>query len=101
MSLGSQALMQHIWTKTRSQGLGRFLHDGLTIVKFTQSQIDPYLYYHSRLVFVVYIDDFFMLSPTDDIIDQAIKDLKSTEPWFKMEDQGTVNDSLAFKSNKL
>ena len=53
-------------------------------VKFTQSQIDPCLYYHSGLIFLVYIDDYRMLSPTDDIIDQVIKDLKSAEPWFKV-----------------
>ena len=76
---------------------GDFLHQGLTTASFKQSQVDPCLYYHQGIIFLVYIDDCLLLSATDELIDQDINDLCSTEPGFNMEDQGTVNDFLGIQ----
>ena len=46
---------------------------------------------------LVYIDDCLLVSPSDDIIDQAIRDLQQADSRFNMEDQGTANDFLGIK----
>ena len=76
---------------------GDFLHQGLTKASFKQSQVDPCLYYHPGLIFLVYIDDCLLLSAKDELINQGIKDLCAVEPRFNMEDQGTVNDFLGIQ----
>ena len=76
---------------------GDFLHQGLTKASFEQSKVDPCLYYREGLIFLVYIDDCLLLSPSDKLIDQGISDLRKAEPCFNMEDQGTVNDFLGIQ----
>ena len=76
---------------------GDFLHQGLTKASFTQSQVDPCLYYRPGLIFLVYIDDCLLLSSKDELIDQGINDLCAAEPRFNMEDQGSVNDFLGIQ----
>ena len=76
---------------------GDFLHQGLTKASFEQSKVDPCLYYQEGLIFLVYIDDCLLLSPSDKLIDQGINDLRTAEPRFNMEDQGTVNDFLGIQ----
>ena len=76
---------------------GDFLHRGLTKASFTQSQVDPCLYYRPGLIFLVYIDDCLLLSSKDELIDQGIHDLRAAEPRFNMEDQGSVNDFLGIQ----
>ena len=63
---------------------GDFLHQGLTKASFKQSQVDPCLYYHPGLIFLVYIDDCLLLSSTDELIDQGIHDLRAAEPHFNI-----------------
>ena len=70
---------------------------GLTKASFKQSQVDPCLYYHPGLIFLVYIDDCLLLSAKDELINQGIKDLHAVEPCFNMEDQGTVKDFLGIE----
>ena len=76
---------------------GDFLHQGLTKASFKQRQVDPCLYYHPGLIFLVFIDDCLLLSAKDELIDQGIQDLHSVEPCFNMEDEGTVNDFLGIQ----
>ena len=76
---------------------GDFLHRGLTKASFEQSKVDPCLYYREGLIFLVYLDDCLLLSPSDKLIDQGIHDLCTAEPHFNMEDQGTVNDLLSIQ----
>ena len=76
---------------------GDFLHQGLTKASFEQSKVDPCLYYREGLIFLVYIDDCLLLSPSDKLIDQGIHDLCTAEPRFNMEDQGAVNDFLGIQ----
>ena len=76
---------------------GDFLHQGLTKVSFKQSQVDLCLYYRPGLIFLVYIDDCFLLRAKDELIDQGINDLCTAEPRFNMESQGTVNDFLGIQ----
>ena len=58
---------------------GDFLHEGLMKPNVQQSQVNPCLYYRPGLVFLIYIDDCLLLGPSDDLIDQAIKDLQAAE----------------------
>ena len=76
---------------------GNFLHQRLAKASFEQSKVDPCLYYREGLIFLVYIDDCLLLSPSDKLIDQGIDDLRKAEPRFNMEDQGTVNDFLGIQ----
>ena len=76
---------------------GDFLHQGLTKAAFEQSKVDPCLYYREGLIFLVYIDDCLLLSPSDKLIDQGINNLCTAEPRFNMEDQGSVNDFLGIQ----
>ena len=76
---------------------GDFLHQGLIKASFKQSQVDPCLYYHPSLIFLVYIDDCLLLSAKDKLINQGIQDFHAAEPHFNMEDQGTVNDFLGIQ----
>ena len=77
---------------------GDFLHQGVARVSFKESQVDPCLYYHPGLIFLVYIDDCLLLSAKDELINQGIQDLHAAEPRFNMEDQGTVNDFLCIQA---
>ena len=45
----------------------------------------------------MYIDDCLLLSAKDELIDQGITDLRSAEPRFNMENQGTVNNFLGIQ----
>ena len=76
---------------------GDFLHYGLMKAHFKQGQVDPCLYLHPGIIFLVYIDDCLLISPMDDLINQGIKDLHSAESHFKMEDQGAINDFLSIQ----
>ena len=73
------------------------LQGDITKASFTQSQVDPCLYYRPGLIFLVYIDDCLLLSSKDELIDQGIHDLCAAEPRFNMEDQGSVNDFLGIQ----
>ena len=61
------------------------------------SKIDPCLYYCPEIIFLVYINDCLLFALSDDLINQAIKDIRMTEPQFKMEDQGNVNNFLGIQ----
>ena len=75
---------------------GDFLHQGLTKASFMQSQLDPCLYNHPSLIFLVYINDCLLLSAKDEFINQGIQDLCDASTW-KTKELSTT--SLAFKSN--
>ena len=91
-------LIQNIYGQKQGPKVwGDFLHQGLTKASFEQSKVDPCLYYREGLIFLVYIDDCLLLSPSDKLIDQGINDLRKAEPRFNMEDQGTVNDFLGIQ----
>ena len=91
-------LIRNIYgTKQGPKVWGDFLHQGLTKASFTQSQVDPCLYYRPGLIFLVYIDDCLLLSSKYELIDQRIHDLRAAEPHFNMEDQGSVNDFLGIQ----
>ena len=89
--------MKHIWPKTRAKGLGDSSHEGLVKAGFQQSQVNPYLYYRHNLIFLIYIDDCLLLSPSDAVIDTPIQDLQAAKKCFNMEGQGMVNEFLGIK----
>ena len=91
-------LIQNIYGQKQGPKVwGDFHRQLLTKASFEQSKVNPCLYYREGFIFLVYIDDCLLLSPSDKIIDQGINDLRMAEPRFNMEDQGTVNDILGIQ----
>ncbi len=62
---------------------------------FTQSETDCCLFLRTDCIIVVYVDDFLILSQSDDVINNLIKSLSST---FLLQYEGDV---LAFLSNQI
>jgi hypothetical protein len=42
---------------------------------FKQSQVDKYLFIRDNCIIVVYVDDYLLFSPTDDVLERMIKNL--------------------------
>ena len=69
-------------------------------ISFTPSKFDPCLYYHSSVVFLVYIDDCIVFSPDDRAIDQVVTDLRACSQCFTVDDQGDIGDLLGIQVQK-
>jgi hypothetical protein len=65
---------------------------GLIKIGFEQSEIDECVFYRSKTIFVVYVDDGIFAGPDSKEIDQAIDDLRSA--GFDVEDKGNIKDYL-------
>jgi histone deacetylase 1/2 len=65
---------------------------GLIKIGFKQSEIDECVFYRSKTIFVVYVDDGIFAGPDSKEIDQAIDDLQSA--GFNVEDKGNIKDYL-------
>jgi hypothetical protein len=72
---------------------------GLTKIGFEHSEIDECVFYRSKTIFVVYVDDGIFASPDSNEIDQAIDDLRSA--GFDVEDKGDIKDYLGVHVTKL
>ena len=70
----------------------RLLHMG-----FTQSMIDPCVFYHKGTVMLVYVDDTILLGPTREGIETVMQLLHSQ---FSIEDEGEISDYLGVKVTK-
>jgi len=64
---------------------------------FTQSAIDPCVFYYKGVVMLVYVDDTILLGPTREGIDTVIQLLHSQ---FSIEDEGEISDYLGVKITK-
>jgi hypothetical protein len=67
------------------------LRDSLLCRGFTQSQIDPCLFYRKDCIFIVYVDDCLLFSPSDTVLDNLINSLQSE---FKLTHEGDVGAYL-------
>jgi Reverse transcriptase (RNA-dependent DNA polymerase) len=65
---------------------------------FTQSAIDPCVYYRGTLIMMVYVDDNVLVSPDASEIEQVIADLKQ---HFNITDEGEIDDYLGVKVERL
>jgi hypothetical protein len=72
---------------------------GLIKIGFEQSEIDECVFYRSKTIFVVYVDDGIFAGPDSKEIDQAIDDLRSA--GFDVEDKGDIKDYLGVHVTKL
>ena len=97
----SETAVKYLLSKTRSAGLEKYLEYRLVTTGFSISEVDPCLFYCSSVIFLVCIDDCLLFSPTDEAIDEVLKDLfnpiKTRGKQFTIEDQGPVNDFLGIK----
>ena len=66
----------------------KLVHD----VGFTQSTIDPCLFYRGRSMYVVYTDDSILTGPDKDEIDQIISDIRKSKLDITIE--GDIEDFL-------
>jgi hypothetical protein len=77
-----------------NQYLVKKLHD----IGFEPSSIDESVFYKGLCIFIVYVDDGIFVSPKQDLVDQAIKDL--TNIGLKLEDQGYPSDYVGVNINR-
>ena len=76
-------------TKQAPRIWGQCLHQGLIDLGFTQSQVDPCLYFRKSTLLCVYVDDVCVFAPKQKEVDQVLADLKSKQ--FIVEKEGTVS----------
>ncbi len=67
------------------------LRHGLLQRSFTQSSIDPCLFYLKDVIFIVFIDDCLLFSPSDHVLDTLIASLQED---FKLTHDGDVGAYL-------
>jgi Reverse transcriptase (RNA-dependent DNA polymerase) len=85
------------------------LHDGLTARGFVQSCVDMCLYFRGNVALLMYTDDGILIAPTQGEIDEAIEIIRNpcttaagqTFKAFNITDEGTLNDYLGVKVEKL
>jgi Reverse transcriptase (RNA-dependent DNA polymerase) len=72
-----------------------YLHQGLTDkMGFTQSTVDPCVYYRGSTVLMIYVDDGILASPNAEELDAIIDELGK---HFKITDEGEIDDYLGVK----
>ena len=67
------------------------LKDGLFKRKFTQSQVDPCLFYKKDLIIITYVDDCILFTPRPELADHFIKDMQRD---YVLEDEGDISAYL-------
>jgi hypothetical protein len=67
------------------------LRDKLLSMGYVQSQVDECVFYRQNIILFVYVDDTILASPSCDIVDEAISELKQ---HFNLTDEGELSDYL-------
>jgi hypothetical protein len=81
--------------KQAGHGWNQHLHPVLTDkLSFTQSKVDPCIYYRGMLFFLLYTDDSILITLDDSEINRVIKELSK---HFNITDQGQIDDYLGVK----
>ena len=78
--------------KQASYNWSELLKAGLTQLGFTQSEIDPCLYFKKDVICAIYVDDTIFWSPNESKIDSTISDLKALD--FELTDERDVDSFL-------
>lgn len=73
------------------------LDKGLKELGFTQSEVDPCVYFRGKVIFLVYTDDGIFLGPEQSDIEKAIKDVGER---FEISDEGDLSDYLGVNIQK-
>ena len=74
------------------------LKEGLLARKFTQSKVDPCVFFKGNLILVIYVDDLIAFCPEDKPIDDFIESMKQAKPQsYILEDQGDLKDYLGIE----
>ena len=81
--------------KQASYNWSELLKEGLLQLGFTQSIVDPCLYFKYDIICAIYVDDTIIQSPDDYKIDQVISGLKELN--FELIDEGDVDSFLGIK----
>ena len=64
---------------------------------FQQSKVDECVFYKSRSIILIYVDDVILVGPDDKEINDIVKEMAGT---FKITDEGTLADYLGVKIRK-
>ena len=67
------------------------LKKGLLDRGFTQSQVDPCLFYKKDLILITYIEDCILISPNPQLLDKWVAGMKRD---YTLEDEGNINAYL-------
>ena len=71
----------------------KYLRDKLVNeLKFTQSKVDECVFYRGQTIYMLYTDDSILAGPSEDEINQIIKDIKKT--GLDVTDEGDIQDFL-------
>jgi histone deacetylase 1/2 len=70
----------------------------LLALGFTQSEIDPCVFYRGTCVLLIYCDDTLMMGPSAEELDEVFSLLDKT---FSVSDEGTISDYLGIKVTHL
>ena len=74
------------------------LKQGLLDRGFTQSKVDPCVFFKDNLILVICVDDLIAFCPTDEPIDQFIESMRKAQPQSHiLEDQGDFKDCLGIE----
>ena len=60
-----------------------FMRDYMIALGFVQDPIDPCVFYYMHVMLLMYVDDFILIGPTNELIDEAI---------LTMQDNADVED---------
>jgi len=74
------------------------LKQGLLDRNFTQSKVDPCVFFKGNLILVICVDDLIAFCPHDEPIDNFIQSMQRDEPQsYILEDQGDLKDYLGIE----
>ena len=85
-------LLQNLYS-LKDMGATWFNHlkKGLLDRCFKQSQVNPYLSYKKDLILITYVDDYILISPKPQLLDEWVTDMKKD---CTLEDKGDINAHL-------
>ena len=85
-------LLQNLY-RLKDAGATWFNHlkKGLLDRGFTQSQVDPCLFYKKDLILITYVNDCILISPNPQLLDEWVADMKRD---YTLEDEGDINAYL-------
>ena len=89
-------LLQNIYGKRQSGRVWNIFMTNKLVneLGFEQSKVDECVFYKSKSIILIYVDDVILVGPDDQEIDDIVKIMAGT---FKITDEGTLADYLGVK----
>ena len=75
----------------------KYLDEGLGEISFKPSKMDPCLYFRSRIVLLVHIDDCIMFGPDMKELNKVVEEMRTSSKKFRVEDFGDIKDFLGIQ----